>query len=141
MSTPSVSRVSRSLNTLKTRRNAEWSGAWSSKEAGSGGNSKSDGSGRAWAEAAALQPAPTTQIAVKKDVARENRLWPMRELLGDSLLAMHESAPALKEYETSLLAARNRYRSFYGAAKAAEQLGEGEMAKSYYQKLLPTIWT
>jgi Tfp pilus assembly protein PilF len=49
---------------------------------------------------------------------------------------MHESAPALKEYETSLQAARNRYRSFYGAAKAAEQLGDREMAKSNYQKLL-----
>jgi Tfp pilus assembly protein PilF len=35
-----------------------------------------------------------------------------------------------------LQAARNRYRSFYGAAKAAEQLGDREMAKNYYQKLL-----
>jgi Tfp pilus assembly protein PilF len=49
---------------------------------------------------------------------------------------MHQSAPALKEYETSLQAARNRYRSYYGAAKAAEQLGDRETAKNYYQKLL-----
>ena len=66
----------------------------------------------------------------------ENRLWPMREVLGDLLLAMHDPAPALKEYETSLQAARNRYRGFYGAAKAAEQLGDREKAKTYYTKLL-----
>jgi tetratricopeptide (TPR) repeat protein len=66
----------------------------------------------------------------------ENRLWPMREVLGDLLLANREPAPAIKEYETSLQAARNRYRGFYGAAKAAEQLGDREKAKSYYQKLL-----
>ena len=83
-----------------------------------------------------MRSAADREDASEKHVAMENRLWPMRELLGDLLLAMHESAPALKEYETSLQAARNRYRSFYGAAKAAEQLGDREMATSYYQKLL-----
>jgi tetratricopeptide (TPR) repeat protein len=83
-----------------------------------------------------MRSAADREDASEKHVAMENRLWPMRELLGDLLLAMHESAPALKEYETSLQAARNRYRSFYGAAKAAEQLGDREMAKIYYQKLL-----
>ena len=83
-----------------------------------------------------MRSAADREDASEKHVAMENRLWPMRELLGDLLLAMHESAPALKEYETSLQAARNRYRSFYGAAKAAEQLGDREMAKNYYQKLL-----
>jgi tetratricopeptide (TPR) repeat protein len=83
-----------------------------------------------------MRSAADREDASEKHVAMENRLWPMRELLGDLLLAMHESAPALKEYETSLQAARNRYRSFYGAAKAAQQLGDREKAKSYYQKLL-----
>jgi len=83
-----------------------------------------------------MRSAADREDASEKHVAMENRLWPMRELLGDLLLVMHESAPALKEYETSLQAARNRYRSFYGAAKAAEQLGDRETAKSYYQKLL-----
>jgi Tfp pilus assembly protein PilF len=60
----------------------------------------------------------------------------MRELLGDLLLAMHKPGQALKEYETSLQAARNRYRGFYGAAKAAEQVANRKKAKEYYQKLL-----
>lgn len=83
-----------------------------------------------------MRSAADREDASEKHVAMENRLWPMRELLGDLLLALHESAAALNEYETSLQAARNRYRSFYGAAKAAEQLGDREMAKNYYQKLL-----
>jgi tetratricopeptide (TPR) repeat protein len=83
-----------------------------------------------------MRSAADREDASEKHVAMENRLWPMRELLGDLLLAMHEPAAALKEYETSLQAARNRYRSYYGAAKAAEQMGDRESAKSYYQKLL-----
>jgi Tfp pilus assembly protein PilF len=72
----------------------------------------------------------------EKHVAMENRLWPMRELLGDLLLAAHKPALALKEYEASLQSARNRYRGFYGAAKAARQSGDREKARSYYRKLL-----
>ena len=52
------------------------------------------------------------------------------------MLSMQEPAQALKEYETSLQAARNRYRGFYGAAKAAQQLGDREKARGYYEKLL-----
>lgn len=74
--------------------------------------------------------------ASEKHVAMENRLWPMRELLGELLLAVHQPAQALKEFQTSLQAAPNRFRGFYGAAKAAEQSGNREMARSYYAKLL-----
>jgi Tfp pilus assembly protein PilF len=52
------------------------------------------------------------------------------------MLSMQEPAQALKEYETSLQAARNRYRGFYGPAKAAQQLGDKEKAKGYYEKML-----
>lgn len=83
-----------------------------------------------------MRSAADREDVTEKHVAMENRLWPMRELLGDLLLAMHEPASALKEYESSLQAARNRYRGFYGAAKAAEQSGNRETAKIYYQKLL-----
>jgi hypothetical protein len=72
----------------------------------------------------------------EKHVAMENRLWPMRELLGDLLLAAHKPALALKEYEASLQSARNRYRGFYGAAIAARQSGNREKARSYYGKLV-----
>ena len=66
----------------------------------------------------------------------ENRLWPMRELLGDLLLEANEPGLALKEYEASLQSARNRYRGFYGAAKAAQRSGDQEKARTYYAKLV-----
>jgi len=83
-----------------------------------------------------MRSAADQEDASQKDVAMENRLWPMRELLGELLLGMNEPAKALKEFEVSLQSARNRYRGFYGAAKAAERSGDREKAKSYYEKLV-----
>jgi Tfp pilus assembly protein PilF len=83
-----------------------------------------------------MRSAADQEDASQKDVAMENRLWPMRELLGELLLGMNEPAKALKEFEVSLQSARNRYRGFYGAAKAAERSGDREKAKSYYERLV-----
>jgi tetratricopeptide (TPR) repeat protein len=83
-----------------------------------------------------MRSAADREDASEKHVAMENRLWPMRELLGDMLLAMHKPDQALKEYEVSLQAARNRYRGFYGAAKAAEQARDKRKARDYYGKLV-----
>ena len=71
-----------------------------------------------------------------KHVAMENRLSPIRELLGELLLEANEPARALREFEASLRNNPNRYRSFAGAAKAAERAGDRGQAKSYYEKLL-----
>jgi hypothetical protein len=60
----------------------------------------------------------------------------MRELLGDLLLETNKPGLALKEYEASLQSARNRFRGFYGAAKAAQRSGDLEKARTYYTKLL-----
>src|SRR5207245_3998999 len=83
-----------------------------------------------------MRSAADQEDASQKDVAMENRLWPMRELLGDLLLAMNEPAQALKEFELSLDSARNRYRGFYGAAKAALRAGDPQKARAYYEKLV-----
>lgn len=83
-----------------------------------------------------MRSAADREQASEKHIAMESRLWPMREILADLLLAMHEPAQALKEYTTSLQTARNRYRTLYGAAKAAEQSGNRDEARSYYEKLL-----
>jgi hypothetical protein len=83
-----------------------------------------------------MRTAADLEDGSEKHVAMENRLWPMRELLGDLLLAAHEPAQALKEYEASLESARNRYRGFYGAARAAQESGDRNKARSYYQKLV-----
>ena len=70
-----------------------------------------------------------------KHIAMENRLYPMRELLGDLLLEQQQPSQALTEYETSLQSTPNRLRGLYGAAKAAEGAGQQEKATTYFRKL------
>src|SRR5262245_7517768 len=71
-----------------------------------------------------------------KHIAMENRLYPMRELLGDLLLGIGQSAAALTEYEAALKANPNRYRGFWGAARAADAAGDRQKAADYFTKLV-----
>jgi tetratricopeptide (TPR) repeat protein len=82
-----------------------------------------------------MRAAADLEDASEKHVAMENRLYPMRELLADMLLAQGEAAGALKEYETALKNAPMRLRGFYGAAKAAEASGDAKKAREYFEKL------
>jgi len=72
----------------------------------------------------------------EKHIAMENRLYPMRELLGDMLLAQQQAAQALNEYETALGSTPNRLRGLYGAAKAAELVGQPDKASAHFRKLV-----
>jgi tetratricopeptide (TPR) repeat protein len=71
----------------------------------------------------------------EKHIAMENRLYPMRELLGDLLLEQQQPEQALTEYESSLQSMPNRLRGLYGAAKAAEGARQPEKAATYFRKL------
>ena len=71
-----------------------------------------------------------------KHVAMENRLYPMRELLADLLLAAGQPKAALAEYARALKQTPNRYRGLYGAARAAEAAGDRQTATSYYSGLM-----
>jgi tetratricopeptide (TPR) repeat protein len=82
-----------------------------------------------------MRAAADVEDASEKHVAMENRLYPMRELLGDVLLAQGQLGQALKEYEASLESTPNRLRGLYGAAKAAEGAGQPDRAAAYYRKL------
>jgi tetratricopeptide (TPR) repeat protein len=83
-----------------------------------------------------MRSAADVEDASEKHVAMENRLWPMRELLGDLLLELKQPGPALKEFEKSLSEYPNRIRGFYGAARAAETSGNRQKAAEYYNKLV-----
>jgi tetratricopeptide (TPR) repeat protein len=72
----------------------------------------------------------------EKHIAMENRLYPMRELLGDLLLEQQQPEQAVTEYESSLRSMPNRLRGLYGAAKAAEGARQPEKAVSYFRKLV-----
>jgi len=82
-----------------------------------------------------MRAAAGLEDASEKHVAMENRLYPMRELLGDMLMTQGQAAAALKEYEAALKNAPMRLRGFYGAAKAAEASGETKKAREYFDKL------
>src|SRR6266705_1397513 len=71
-----------------------------------------------------------------KHVAMENRLYPMRELLGELLLQMGQATAAQREFEAALKENPNRYRGLYGAARAAEVAGDRPKAAGHYEKLV-----
>ena len=71
-----------------------------------------------------------------KHVAMENRLYPMREMLGELLLQSGNAAAALREFEGSLKENPNRYRGLAGAARAAEAAGDRQKATGYFEKLI-----
>jgi predicted Zn-dependent protease len=85
---------------------------------------------------AVMRQAADLEDGSGKHVAMENRLSPIRELLGELLIEAQEPAQALKEFETSLGNNPNRYRSFAGAARAADRVGDRAQARSYYEKLV-----
>ncbi len=83
-----------------------------------------------------MRSAAASEDGSVKHVTMENRLYPLRELLGDLLLEMGQAVPALREYEVALKAYPNRYRGIYGAARAAEAAGDRQKAADYFGKLL-----
>jgi hypothetical protein len=72
----------------------------------------------------------------EKHVAMENRLSPMRELLGELLLEAGKPGEALREFKASLRLTPNRFRSLAGAADAAARAGNRREAAANYRKLM-----
>jgi len=60
---------------------------------------------------------------------------PIREQLGSLLLEMGQAKEAEREFEAALKIYPGRFRGLYGAARAAEQIGDKENASHYYAKL------
>jgi predicted Zn-dependent protease len=83
-----------------------------------------------------IRQAADLEDRTEKHIAMENRLSPMREMLGELLLASNKPAEALREFERSLRVVPNRFRSLAGAAQAAEKSGNRKLAESYYKQLL-----
>jgi hypothetical protein len=71
-----------------------------------------------------------------KNVAMENRLFPLRELLADLLALQGKAGPALREYEAALREYPNRLHGLHGAAQAAQAVGQRDKAADYYKRLL-----
>ncbi|MGE5269310.1 MAG: hypothetical protein ACM3JG_06505, partial [Thiohalocapsa sp.] len=82
-----------------------------------------------------LRAAADLEDGMQKHPVTPGSIVPIRELLGDLLLETGESGAALAEYERSLKSAPNRFRTLYGAAKAANAAGDRAKAKQYFGEL------
>jgi tetratricopeptide (TPR) repeat protein len=83
-----------------------------------------------------MRQAADLEDANEKHIVTPGRVLPARELLGDMLLEAGQPAAALREYETSQSREPNRFRGYYGVARAAEEAGDREKAANSYQQLL-----
>ncbi len=72
----------------------------------------------------------------EKHIVTPGRIVPARELLGEMLLDMKQPALALVEFEASQVREPNRFRGYYGAARAAEAAGDRQKAADCYSRLV-----
>ena len=83
----------------------------------------------------AMRHAADLDDASEKNVAMENKVVPIRALLGELYLAAGMSKEALAEFEASQKVVPNRFRTLVGGARAARDSGSIEAAKRYYRML------
>jgi tetratricopeptide (TPR) repeat protein len=83
-----------------------------------------------------LRTAADLEDGSEKQVAMENRLFPVREQLAYMLLELNKPKQALAEFDLSSKSTPNRLRGLYGAAKAAQLAGDSATARARYQELL-----
>lgn len=82
-----------------------------------------------------MRTAAELEDSVDKHPVTPGAVLPARELLGDVLLALDRPEEALEAYEAALRISPNRLNSLYGAARAAEQLGDHERARDLYARI------
>src|SRR5919199_2780594 len=83
-----------------------------------------------------MRAAAELDDATEKHPVTPGAILPAREQLGELLLELKRPAAALREFETSLRSAPNRFNGLYGAARAAQLAGDRKSARTYYEKLL-----
>lgn len=94
------------------------------------------GQGRRSEALVRMRHAADLDDASVKNVAMENKLLPVRELLGELYAVSGDNINALAEFERSLKANPNRFRSLAGAAIAARRAGHAKTSKRFYRALL-----
>lgn len=84
---------------------------------------------------AKMREATTREDATEKSAVTPGPLAPAHELLGDMLLELKRPTEALAEYRESLKREPNRYRSLYGASRAAAGAGDRAAESRYTREL------
>jgi hypothetical protein len=85
---------------------------------------------------AAMREAAGLEDGTDKSAISPGPLKPVRELLGEMLLEAGRPADALAEFEKTMKKEPNRFRSVYGAARAAAGAGDRARARTLYAMLL-----
>lgn len=83
-----------------------------------------------------MAAAAALEDTTEKAAVTPGPLAPARELLGEMLLAANQPAQALVEFEVNLKKKPNRFKSVYGAGRAAKLAGDAQKARTYYAQLL-----
>ena len=127
--------LTRLRDELKSAKNEYWAGEVEiSRMAASAWTALAQGRK---AEALSLmQSAADAEDKSEKHIVTPGRLLPARELLGDMLLELGRAADALKEFEATQIREPSRFRSYYGAAIAAEKVRDTSKAAQYFSKLI-----
>ena len=83
-----------------------------------------------------LTAAAALEDTTDKSAITPGPLAPAHELLGEMLLEAVQPAKALIEFESSLKKDPKRFRSVFGAGRAAELAGDRSKARDYYGQLV-----
>jgi tetratricopeptide (TPR) repeat protein len=83
-----------------------------------------------------LRRAADAEDILGKHPVSPGALVPAREQLGDLLLKLDRPKEAQREFEAALKIYPGRFRGLYGAAQAAQQIGDKEKAHHYYAQLI-----
>ena len=83
-----------------------------------------------------MRAAADQEDATDKAAVSPGPIAPARELLGEMLLDAAMAKEALTAFEATMKKEPNRFRGAYGAARAAEALGNRAAARKYYQHVL-----
>ena len=83
-----------------------------------------------------MNGAAELEDGTEKSAVTPGPLSPARELLGAMFLEMNEPAKALEQFEATLQKEPRRFHALYGAAHAAQLIGNREVAQGYFRELL-----
>jgi hypothetical protein len=83
-----------------------------------------------------MREAADKEDSSEKSSVSPGRLVPARELLGDMLFEQGKAADALAAYEATQKRDPKRFRSLFGAGRAAATVGATDKAKAYYTQLI-----
>lgn len=83
-----------------------------------------------------MRAAADHEDKTEKHIMMPGRIIPAREMLGEMLLDLNQPTAALAAFEQAHKTDPNRFRTLYGAARAAELANDRKKARKYYAHLV-----